>query len=243
MDQQLSIADISFYSLENIDNYIDNENINYKDYDILLKYNLLITEYFNFIAENISCSTSLNANYIRFIILRGFETISHIFFILLNYTKNLEMTYYHCQKAFYYYVEFIGQITDDSHSYLQLNSRDACMYVYKKTIFEIKNDVRNKIKPCKEIEFFYKKMLILKNVIYYNINHFSSFSGSNKEEFIKNIDFLCLKLSNQKLNDKLLEQIHLYIENINTGYDVDFIKYFYNIDNFIKSILRHASTS
>ena len=67
--------------------------------------------------------------------------------------------------------------------------------------------------------------------------------GSNKEEFIKNIDFLCLKLSNQKLNDKLLEQIHLYIENINTGYDVDFIKYFYNIDNFIKSILRHASTS
>lgn len=52
------------------------------------------------------------------------------------------MTYFHCQKSFYFYIEFVGQISEDEKMFLQLTSRDAATYVYKKTIFEINNDIR-----------------------------------------------------------------------------------------------------
>ena len=64
--------------------------------------------------------------------------------MLYMYTKNLEITMHHCKKAYCYYVEFIGQIGDDNHSFLQLNSKDATLFVYKKTIFEINNNIANK---------------------------------------------------------------------------------------------------
>ena len=77
-----------------------------------------------------------------FVIQRGIETITHIFNTLLLYTKNIELTIFHCKRAYIYYVEFIGQIGDDKNSYLQLNSKDATLFVYKKTIFEINNEYR-----------------------------------------------------------------------------------------------------
>ena len=58
------------------------------------------------------------------------------------YTKNIELAIYHSKRAYIYYVEFIGQIGDDKNSYLQLNSKDATLFVYKKTLFEINNDFR-----------------------------------------------------------------------------------------------------
>ena len=61
------------------------------------------------------------------------------------YTKNLELTVHHCKKAFLYYVEFIGQIGDDNHTFLQLNSKDATLFVYKKTIFDINNEYKKKV--------------------------------------------------------------------------------------------------
>ena len=81
-------------------------------------------------------------DYFNFILLRGLKTLTHIFNILLLYTKNINLTVYHCKKAYLFYVEFIGQIGNDNHSYLQLNSKDATLFVYKKTIFEINNEYR-----------------------------------------------------------------------------------------------------
>ena len=77
------------YSLYNDDNYksILNVTIN----DIISKYNLVIIEYFK-----------LKITGVREII-RGLDTISHVFEIMILYTKNLDMTYYHSQKAFYFY--------------------------------------------------------------------------------------------------------------------------------------------
>ena len=74
--------------------------------------------------------------------MKGIETISSVFKILLLYTKNLPLTIFHCQKSFYYYIEFIGQIGDSNHQFLQLNSKDATLFVFKKTVFEINNDHR-----------------------------------------------------------------------------------------------------
>ena len=91
----------------------------------------------------VQCMDSIfitDVSYYRYIILKGIETIAHVFRNLLLYTNNLNITYHHSQKAFYYYVEFIGQIGEESHSFLQLNSKDATLFVYKKTIFDIKKE-------------------------------------------------------------------------------------------------------
>jgi hypothetical protein len=91
-------------------------------------------EYLKYVLENHKIK---NACYKKFILIRGLETINHVFYFILYYTNNLEITYFHSQKAIYFYVEFIQQTSTEENSFLQLNSRDAIMYVYKKTIFEI----------------------------------------------------------------------------------------------------------
>ena len=88
--------------------------------------------------------------------MKGIETISSVFKLLLLYTKNLSLTIFHCQKSFYYYIEFIGQIGDSNHQFLQLNSKDASLFVFKKTVFEINNDHRKiyTTPPESELESF-----------------------------------------------------------------------------------------
>ena len=125
----------SFNSLLNVENY--KQEFSYSMDDILKKHSILLNEYLNFIYENINLKSKSCNN---FIIIRGIETISHVFSIILYYTKNIDLAFYHGQKAFYFYVEFIGQITDEQHTFLQLNSRDASLFVYKKTIFDINNE-------------------------------------------------------------------------------------------------------
>ena len=83
-----------------------------------------------------------NIQYYKYVVSQGMATLGHVFLTLYLYTNNIELTIFHCQKAIYYYIEFIGQIGDDHHSFLQLNSKDAMLFVYKKTIFEIDNAYR-----------------------------------------------------------------------------------------------------
>lgn len=97
----------------------------------------LVIQYITLSGESIYMQ---NTDYLKFVLKRGLDTLSHVFNILLLFTRNLELTVFHSQKAFYYYVEFIGQIGDDNHTFLQLNSKDASLFVYKKTIFDINNE-------------------------------------------------------------------------------------------------------
>lgn len=88
----------------------------------------------------VQCSDNIhmrNIAYYKYVVSQGMSTLGHVFLTLYLYTNNLELTVFHCQKAVYYYIEFIGQIGDDHHSFLQLNSKDAMLFVYKKTIFDI----------------------------------------------------------------------------------------------------------
>jgi len=110
--------------------------------EILQKYVSMILEYTDFISEKVNIK---NKKYYDYLYNRGLDTISHVFLLILFYTKNLDITYYHSQKAFYFYVEFIEQILDVQHSFLNLSSRDATMFVYKKTVYEINNEYRKMI--------------------------------------------------------------------------------------------------
>jgi hypothetical protein len=108
------------------------------------KYVGLLTEYLVRMATNVSMESN---QYFSFVSVKGIETVSHVFRLILLYTNNIDAAYYHANRAADYYIEFIGQIGDNNHSFLKLNSKDASLFVYKKTIFEISTDSRKEHSP------------------------------------------------------------------------------------------------
>jgi hypothetical protein len=172
-------------SLNNLENYKD--NIEYTTNDVTGKYIQVLIEYLTDITKN--------HNYSKFIIIRGIETITHTFKYILYYTNNLDLTYYHSQKALYLYIEFITQITKESNVFLQLNSKDALMYVYKKTIFELDRvyckDICNSNKNTEKIK---------------QINEFIELSTS----------IICFVINNEYLDKDVIRIIHNLFDNINS---------------------------
>ena len=128
---------MSTHSLSNIENYRTDSSDTSSE--VFVRFLNLSGEYIIQCMDNIHMR---NVRYYEYILNRGLLTLSHVFKTLYLYTRNLDLTVHHCQKAIYYYVEFIGQIGDDHHSFLQLNSKDAILFVYKKTIFEIDSGFR-----------------------------------------------------------------------------------------------------
>ena len=131
----------NLYLLNNQDNY--KKSIDSSLGEVVDKYMLLLIEYIHFIMEYMHNSVTMkNSTFNKFIIQKGIDTITHVFTLLLYYSRNLELSYYHSQKAFYLYVEFISQVSNEQNSFLHLTSRDAVLFVYKKTIFDIHNDIQ-----------------------------------------------------------------------------------------------------
>ena len=121
------------FSISNIKNY--KTELEYKNANNYIKSIVeLLTEFLNYTVSNVKVKDN---KYYLFIIKRGLGTIIHIFKILLLYTRNFSLALYHTKKAYIYYVEFIGQIGFNQNIFLQLNSKDATLFVYKKTIFNI----------------------------------------------------------------------------------------------------------
>ena len=168
-------------SLYNVENY--NKTFDYDDIsEYINKYSFLIKEYINLASENIFIQ---NPTYYKFIIERGIETLQHIYSLLVMYTKNIDLVFFHCQKAYYYYIEFIGQIGNDSHSFLQLNSKDATLFVYKKTICDINPDYRKKMELSNEENLFIetvKNATLIYNKIFYNILDGLNITCDNKNK-------------------------------------------------------------
>lgn len=122
---------------------------NYKTCDIALSqitenYVKLITEYTAFFYENKQdlCCGHQQSQYFQYLLERGFQCITFVYQIIFLHSSNLNMAFYHAQKAYYYYAEFMNQIMIDKGTFLKLSSRDAILFVYKKTIFEILPEVR-----------------------------------------------------------------------------------------------------
>lgn len=219
-------------NLQNINNYydtLDHTNVS----EIFVKYIGIVQEYLTQICENIYMK---NHAYMKYVIKNGIRVISHVFNILLLYTKNLDIVTHHCERSFYYYVEFIGQIGDDNHSFLKLNSKDATLFVYKKTIFDINNeykknfhmedneDLQIKIDCVKNITSLYN--YLLDYIIEQHV-----FDYENKMSLIK--------ITHQYLNhigNKLL-QLHLLNDDTLYCYKIGLI------DVFVKQFLFHSKNN
>jgi len=219
---------------------------------ILSKFCELINEYLFHITENIIIQ---NRQYYIFILLRGLSTIKHIFNTMLLYTKNLDLTIYHTKKAYLFYVEFIGQIGEENNSYLQLNSKDATLFVYKKTIFEINNEYRKQFilnKDEKErfklFDIFSKLVVEMFETVVYNEN----FKGETRMSYMMYIQKMTNKAVNKiiimdkNVKDKIdICEKYLYYKNLlqNKCINIDECLFF-NLSNlFLKKIQNSRDTS
>lgn len=232
------------YSLHNHENY--KKELDCEITYVVEKISQLFIDYFKIITENIKLKKS---NLSRFIITRGLDTIINVFNYILLYTKNIDLVYFHCQKAFYFYTEFVGQISEDEKMFLQLSSRDATTYVYKKTIFEISPDV---IKNNEEVSDYTRVKLdiiniyidLYKTLLFKIINDdFTNITSLEKIELIyKKLNGLTDKSKLKNLNE-IIELLFYRIENCDYFFDVclflikKFIKNQQQINNCLDKFL------
>ena len=232
------MINLNKYSIQNSDNY--NNNFQENIVQICNKYIILINEYLQQCLKNIEIHNNYYKNYI---IKKGINTISNIFKLLLFYTKNLDITYYNCQKSFVYYIEFIGQICDDDNSFLQLNSKDATLFIYKKTIFEINNDNRknnlsdNDINIIENLDLF---ISIHNNILFFciennNINDYVNFINNNLNNLFYKITKIFIENNNIYLNNKL-QSIIILSNNLTNFNNYNYITC---IDLFLKKIKKN----
>ena len=192
------------YYLNNINNY--NKKLDVSTNIIVNKYVKIIIEYLKFIIENIKIN---KANIKKFIIIRGFNTITNIFNNILYYTKNIDITYFYCQKAYFFYIEFINQIFEEEKMFLQLNSKDASVYVYKKIINEINSDIKKQIEIISD-ETKEKIDLVLNYIELYKTIIFKILENELENSAIINNIEIVEKISN-KINNMKIEKQNLKI--------------------------------
>ena len=233
--------------ISNTDNY--NQDFEFSDTKTYVgSYIELINEYMLYVVENMIIQDDA---YLLFLIQRGVETIMHCFKFLLMYTKNLELTIYQCKKALYYYIEFIGQISDVSlhHSYLQLNSKDATLFVYKKTIYDINNIYRkNFIQSNNDKQFLnsISNIIVLFNATLFHLLQKERLEYSKKESIIHfainraiSITDKLFTKNNYFLTD-IKTELCLFVFRIFQTYDIDTIKYSNICEIFIKKLRKYS---
>lgn len=215
--------------------------IEYSVTEILIKFVSVTVEYMRFISEKI---ITKNRQYYTFIFERGLEMIIHIFSLILCYTKNIDLTFYYTQKSYYCYIEFIEQISDENAKFLQLSSRDAILFVYKKTIFELNNEY---IKNTSSIFTDEKHLLsqvddyiyIYKKIILSLINH-SLFKYDTKHDYItvccNKIECLSILLNANKIKKGCIARLHLFTNLLMTR-QLDITQTFKLLDEFIKKVI------
>jgi len=239
------------YLLSNTNNY--NNVIDSDQYNINNKYSLLVIDYLKNIVDN---NIQKNKIIDKFIILRGLNTITHVYTLLIYYTKNVDLAYYHAQKSFYFYIEFIEQITSDKHTFLNLTSKDACMFVYKKSIFEINNELKKSVLHklsaicSNKINMLNNHISIFKNIIHHNLNNTNNNTNNNINGTLKNQEqyFSSMITSLEKINKLLITKV--VFDNIDLlEYFIEVfkcnnsIKYYEIIELFIKKINKIENVS
>jgi len=196
------------YAINNVGNY--KKTIQCSLQDILSKFVSSFTEYLLLLCEKINMK---NIEGYKYIVERGIDTIVHVFSILLYYTKNIDLAFYHSQKAYYFYIEFIEQISDDNVTFLQLSSRDATTFVYKKTIYEINNEYKKTFGELTNneksiLEYLDTYVYIYKNIIHFYIYH-PDFINTTKDKYIKICCQNLLSMNNIDINKNKIKKVYL----------------------------------
>jgi len=97
-----------------------------------------------------------------FLLSIGFRMMIHIFQLNYIHSKNINDVYFNCQKAYYYYLEYLEQMYS-TNMCQDLNHLDAMLFVYSKTLIKYESDALNapieiKMSNFLENDMFIKKM-------------------------------------------------------------------------------------
>lgn len=123
---------------------------------------------------------------------KGLDMIGIIFSQTILYTRNLFITCQTTQHSITLFLEFITQINSNSFNHLKLSVRDSILFVYKKTIFTINNELRSSYQSTLKDDNYHN---ILRNYIQIT-NSFNCLNTdqlkNRMSEFNKKITKICL---------------------------------------------------
>lgn len=238
----------SKYNLLNCENY--NNFLIYNLKEIIDNYIHILLNYILLFNQKIN----MNNNNIKYFILKkGINTINNIFLFILYHTKNLEMTFYHSQNSYIFYIEFIEQLNfTPSNDTIKITINDAITFVYKKNIYYMNNLNNNNATEqekytFEQIEELLKIYLLIIDIFNFNlieltniINNFQlNISLKNKNmmniiyHFLNMLFLLDIEISQKKII------LFLFIDEINSKKNINYtllknkIKSFeYEIDNY-----------
>lgn len=134
--------------------------------NVVDKYVLIIQEFLNIMTNH-----SKDYKPSLYILYIGIISITHIFYVVLFYTENMDVTYQTSQRSIYYYLEYIEQVAN-STSFLMLDNKDAIFFIYKKTIEHI--NIHSSELFIDSIPKFYAESVL------YNVRNSKEITGNKK---------------------------------------------------------------
>ena len=168
------------YILNSVENYKnelnDNETI------LFLKYVGMVHEMIILCNDSI---TSENKDYVKHILITCIKNSSYIYNFILLYTKNLELALYHTQKSILYYFEFIIQVGEGSRNTLKLTTKDATIFIYKKTVFEINDEYKKTYQESSQTKLVMKDLELYTNTYNKILIHLISSFDFNENDMTK----------------------------------------------------------
>jgi len=195
------LSSIDQYDLSNLENYF--ATISHDKEYTLERYSILLFEYMLVFFEKIKMPEKRKTHF-RYIFERGIKTVTSVFVGLMEYTKNVDLAFHHGKKAFYFYIEFIEQISDAQNSFLQLTSRDAVMFVYKRTLFEVNKEmvkpvaINNAVNDNKLLTIFSNICKIGSSYVIQNVDIPSQSTKIN--EFVMSLNSIVADVRKMNLN-------------------------------------------
>ena len=224
---------MSNYDLKNDENYFDFlQSTDPQQYTEL--YAGIVCEYLKYFFDN---SHIQDKKYLLYVMLKGIELIEHIFIMMLVYTRNINCASHYAQKGYFYFIEFIDQVGEKSNSFLKLTCKDAILFTYRKTLFDIpqsKTETSKISSDDNEVlaqsqDYIHSINVILRKYFTVCTNQFNT---SEQEIVIKNIIILLTSIANniEDLGDKLDE----IISHISHTKDQTYLSINKDIQNIMK---------
>lgn len=198
------------YKLTDLNNYNNYLTCNLKE--IIDNYLHIILNYILLFQQK----NNINNNIKFFIFKKGLSMINYIFLFTLYYTKNLEVTFYHSQNSYIFYIEFIEQLNiTSSLNSVKINVNDAIIFVYKKNIFDIINTVNNNSEQDKQI---YKRVEELIKIYSEIIDIFINSDNVDLIELkniIDNVQFsISSKINMASKNENIIKIIYIFLNSL-----------------------------
>lgn len=195
-----------------------------------------------------------NKQYSMSVVKKGLSMLKNVMNVLFLYTRNIEMIHKHLNKSFLYYIEFIEQIGEEGNTFLQLSSKDAVLFVYKKTLFEINTDYKKNMEYTKKetetineiLDTLNMFVFIAEYVLFKDVVEVTDINTDSMHKKLHKIINKYAKKNNiTQLNEQTNELFHhLVLNNVETSTILSVIEMFLqkikptNINNFKNNIFK-----